>query len=62
MGRKLCLDTQSGAFAGHIVPKDNMEKQWHLLSESSEFGLLSAEQKEVLKRLLLGRFGRGLYC
>ena len=46
---------------GHIVPKDNMEKQWHLLKESAEFSSLSIDDRHKLEKLLLGPFKRGLY-
>ncbi|KAL3161821.1 hypothetical protein ABBQ38_008911 [Trebouxia sp. C0009 RCD-2024] len=46
---------------GHIVPKDNMERQWHRLKESAEFGWLSSDHRLTLEKLLLGPFRRGLY-
>ena len=47
--------------AGHVVPKDNMEKQWHLLEEASQLQCLTKTERIDLERLLLGPYKRGLY-
>lgn len=46
---------------GHVVPKDNMEKQWHLLEEAGQLQLLPETDRKNLERLLLGPYKRGLY-
>lgn len=45
---------------GHIVPKDNMEKQWLIFKGGSAYDLLSQEEKDELEKLMLGPFRRGL--
>ncbi|KAL0021469.1 hypothetical protein WJX79_006443 [Trebouxia sp. C0005] len=47
---------------GHVVPKDNMEKQWHGFRASASYSLLSQQEQEALEKLLLGPHRRGLYA
>ncbi|DBA79812.1 TPA: hypothetical protein ACH3X1_008473 [Trebouxia sp. C0004] len=47
---------------GHVVPKDNMEKQWHVFKASGSYLLLSKQEQETLEKLLLGPHTRGLYA
>ncbi len=47
---------------GHVVPKDNMEKQWHVFQASRSYSLLSKQEQETLEKLLLGPHSRGLYA
>ncbi len=46
---------------GHVVPKDNMEKQWRLFQASTAFGSLTKGEQKALEKLLLGPYHRGLY-
>ena len=46
---------------GHIVPKDNMEKQLTVFKDGKGYELLSQREQEELENLLLGPYRRGLY-